>query len=67
MFKIKFCNFEYGRKNTGGYSIGIESVSGNQKYNYQCQREVRARSMVTQVITYPFCVVKLILKEIIIK
>jgi hypothetical protein len=26
MFKIKFCNFEYGRKITGGYSITIESV-----------------------------------------
>jgi hypothetical protein len=26
MFKIKFCNFEYGRKNYGGYSITIESV-----------------------------------------
>jgi hypothetical protein len=40
MFKIKFCNFEYGRKITGGYSITIESVvETDKKYNYKCQRE----------------------------
>jgi hypothetical protein len=31
MFKIKFCNFEYGRKITGGYSITIESVVETDK------------------------------------
>jgi hypothetical protein len=31
MFKIKFCNFEYGRKITGGYAITIESVVETDK------------------------------------
>jgi hypothetical protein len=26
MFKIKFCYFEYGEKNTGGYSIALNRV-----------------------------------------
>jgi hypothetical protein len=63
MFKI--CNFEYGRKNTGGYSITIESVvETDKKYNYKCQRERSApNSMVTQGITIRFVLSKLILKK----
>jgi hypothetical protein len=35
--KIKFCNFKYGEKKTGGYAITIESVvETDKKYNYKC-------------------------------
>jgi hypothetical protein len=62
MFKIKFCNFEYGRKNYRRlYAITIESVVETDKnIIINVKESVPApNSMVTQGITYPFCVVKI--------
>jgi hypothetical protein len=59
-----------GKKNTGGYSIGIESAvetEANIIINVK-ESSPETNSMVTQSITYPYCVVKInSKKEIIIK
>ncbi|WP_343694752.1 protease complex subunit PrcB family protein [Flavobacterium sp.] len=59
-----------GEKNTGGYSIGIESVEETDKNIIITVKEKNPApdAMVTQSITYPYTVVKVhSKKEIIIK
>lgn len=59
-----------GEKNTGGYSIGIEKVEETDKNIIITIKENNpaADAMVTQVITYPYTVVKVhSKKEIIVK
>ncbi|WP_264554175.1 protease complex subunit PrcB family protein [Flavobacterium sp. N2038] len=59
-----------GEKNTGGYSIGIEKVEETDQNIIITVKENNpaADAMVTQVITYPYTVVRIhSKKEIIIK
>lgn len=59
-----------GEKNTGGYSIGVEKVEETDKNIIITVKENNpaADAMVTQVITYPYTVVKIhSKKDIIIK
>jgi hypothetical protein len=68
--KSNFVILNMGEKNTGGYSIGIESVVETKENIIINVKESSPEpgSMVTQVITYPFCVVKInSKKEIIFK
>jgi hypothetical protein len=59
MYKIKFCDLEYGRKTMGGYTIGIESVVETKKILLLQVKETSPKgSMVTQVYL-SFCVVKI--------
>jgi hypothetical protein len=65
-----FVILNMGEKNTGGYSITIESVAETEKNIIINVKESSPDpgAMVTQAITYPFCVVKInSKKEIIIK
>ncbi|WP_016989128.1 protease complex subunit PrcB family protein [Flavobacterium sp. ACAM 123] len=68
--KSNFIILNMGKKNTGGYSIGIESAvetEANIIINVK-ESSPETGSMVTQSITYPYCVVKInSKKEIIIK
>jgi hypothetical protein len=65
-----FVILNMGEKSTGGYSIAIESVQETEKniiLNVQ-ESSPEPGTMVTQGITYPFCVVKInSKKEIIFK
>jgi hypothetical protein len=68
--KSNFVILNMGEKNTGGYSIGIDSVVETEKNIIISVKEISPEpdSMVTQVFTYPFCVVKInSKKEIVIK
>jgi hypothetical protein len=59
-----------GEKPTGGYSIGVENVVETDKNIIITVKETKPESdaILTQNITYPFCVVKInSKKEIIIK
>lgn len=59
-----------GEKNTGGYSIGVEKVEETDKNIIITVKENNpaADAMVTQVITYPYTVIKVhSKKEIIVK
>jgi hypothetical protein len=59
-----------GEKATGGYSIGVESVVETVKNIIITVKDNNPKpgDMVSQVITYPFCVVKInSKKDIIIK
>ncbi|MBU0942467.1 MAG: protease complex subunit PrcB family protein [Bacteroidetes bacterium] len=65
-----FVILNMGEKSTGGYSIGIESVVETDKNIVIKVKETvpKEGAMVTQAITYPFCVVKInSKKEIIIQ
>lgn len=65
-----FIVLNMGEKATGGYKIGIESVVETEKNIIVTVKEITPEkdSMVTQAITYPYCVVKInSKKEIIIK
>lgn len=65
-----FVILNMGEKATGGYSIGIDSVLETDKNIIITVKDNNPKSgaMVSQVITYPFCVVKVnSKKEIIIK
>lgn len=68
--KSNFVILNMGEKNTGGYSIAVESVVETDKNIIISVKEngPASDSMVTQDYTYPFCVVKInSKKEIIIK
>lgn len=68
--KSNFVILNMGEKNTGGYTIAIESVVETEKNIIISVKESSPDpdSMVTQGFTYPFCVVKInSKKEIIIK
>lgn len=68
--KSNFVILNMGEKNTGGYSITIESVVETDKNIIISvkEKEPEPDSMVSQSLTYPFCVVKInSKKEIIIK
>jgi len=65
-----FVILNMGEKNTGGYSITIESVAETEKNIIINVKESSPDpgAMVTQAITYPFCVVRINSKKgIIIK
>jgi hypothetical protein len=65
-----FVILNMGEKNTGGYSIGVESVVETNKNLIITVKESNPQpnSLVTQAFTYPYCVVKLnSKKDIIIK
>ena len=65
-----FVILNMGQKATSGYSIGVQSVEETDKNIIITVKEKSPEpgSMVSQVITYPFCVVKInSKKEIIIK
>lgn len=65
-----FVILNMGEKSTGGYSIAIESVQETEKNIIISVKESSPEpgTMVTQGITYPFCVVKInSKKEIIFK
>jgi hypothetical protein len=68
--KSNFVILNMGEKNTGGYSIAIESAVETEKNIIITVKESspEPESMVSQGFTYPFCVVKInSKKEIIIK
>ncbi|SDX88602.1 protease complex subunit PrcB family protein [Flavobacterium degerlachei] len=68
--KSNFVILNMGEKNTGGYSISIESVVETDKNIIISVKESSPvlGSMVSQGFSYPFCVVKInSKKEIIIK
>ncbi|UQD57255.1 protease complex subunit PrcB family protein [Flavobacterium sp. K5-23] len=65
-----FIVLNMGEKNTGGYSIGVESVVETDKNLIITVKETNPKpdSRVTMALTNPYCVVKLnSKKEIIIK
>ena len=64
-----FIILNMGEKFTGGYSIGVESVVETEKNIVIKVKETvpKEGAMVTQAITYPFCVVKINSKKDIIK
>jgi hypothetical protein len=58
MFKNVILNM--GEKIRRLFYYNRKCIETDKKYNYKCQRECSApNSMVTQGITYPFCVVKI--------
>lgn len=63
-----FIILNMGEKFTGGYSIGVESVVETEKNIVIKVKETvpKEGAMVTQAITYPFCVVKINSKKDII-
>lgn len=68
--KSNFVILNMGEKNTGGYSIAIESAVETEKNIIIAVKESspEPEAMVSQGFTYPFCVVKInSKKEIIIK
>ncbi|TDE03493.1 protease complex subunit PrcB family protein [Flavobacterium hiemivividum] len=68
--KSNFVILNMGEKNSGGYAVGVESVVETDKNIIINVKESSPEpgAMVTQVITYPFCVVKInSKKDIIIK
>lgn len=68
--KSNFVILNMGEKNTGGYSIAVESVIETDKNVIISVKESSPEpdSMVSQGFSYPFCVVKInSKKEIIIK
>ncbi len=65
-----FIVLNMGEKATGGYKIGIESVVETEKNIIITIKETipESTAMVSQVITYPYCIVKInSKKDIIIK
>jgi len=65
-----FVVLNMGEKETGGYKIGVESVVETDKNIIITVKETipETNAMVTQVMTYPYCIVKInSKKEIIIK
>ncbi len=65
-----FIVLNMGEKATGGYKIGIETVVETDKNIIITVKETlpEPNAMVTQVVTYPYCIVKInSKKEIIIK
>ncbi|MBC7845362.1 MAG: protease complex subunit PrcB family protein [Flavobacterium sp.] len=65
-----FVVLNMGEKSSGGYKIGIESVVETDKNIIITVKETipEPNAMVSQVITYPYCIVKVnSKKEIIIK
>jgi hypothetical protein len=68
--RSNFVILNMGEKSTGGYSIAVESVQETEKNIIINVKESSPEpdAMVTQGVTYPFCVVKInSKKEIIIK
>lgn len=68
--KSNFVILNMGEKNSGGYAVGVESVVETDQNIIINVKETSPKpgAMVTQVITYPFCVVKInSKKDIIIK
>ncbi|WPR70800.1 protease complex subunit PrcB family protein [Flavobacterium sp. NG2] len=59
--KSNFLILNMGEKPTGGYSIGVESVEQVADSIHVRVKEVKPETgaMVTQSITYPYCVVKI--------
>ena len=65
-----FVVLNMGEKASGGYKIGVESVVETDKNIIITVKETipEANAMVSQVMTYPYCIVKInSKKEIIIK
>ncbi len=65
-----FIVLNMGEKATGGYKIGVETVVETDKSIIITVKETlpEPNAMVTQVVTYPYCIVKInSKKEIIIK
>jgi hypothetical protein len=65
-----FIVLNMGEKTTGGYQIGIESAVETDKNIILTIKETlpEPNAMVSQVVTYPYCIVKInSKKEIIIK
>ena len=68
--KSNFVILNMGEKNSGGFAIGVEGVVETDKNIIINVKETipEPGAMVTQAITYPFCVVKInSKKDIIIK
>ncbi|WP_339919504.1 protease complex subunit PrcB family protein [uncultured Flavobacterium sp.] len=68
--RSNFVILNMGEKSTGGYSIAVESVQETEKNIIINVKESSPEldAMVTQGVTYPFCVLKInSKKEIIIK
>lgn len=68
--KSNFVILNMGEKNSGGYAVGVEGVVETDQNIIINVKETSPKpgAMVTQVITYPFCVVKInSKKDIIIK
>lgn len=68
--RSNFVILNLGEKMTGGYAVGVESVVETDKNIIITVKETSPEpdAMVSQSITYPFCVVKInSKKEIIIK
>lgn len=68
--RSNFVILNMGEKRTGGYSVAVESVQETEKNIIINVKESSPEpdAMVTQGVTYPFCVVKInSKKEIIIK
>ena len=68
--RSNFVILNMGEKSTGGYSVAVESVQETEKNIIINVKESSPEpdAMVTQGVTYPFCVVKInSKKEIIIK
>lgn len=68
--RSNFVILNLGEKMTGGYAVGVESVVETDKNIIITVKEISPEpdAMVSQSITYPFCVVKInSKKEIIIK
>jgi hypothetical protein len=59
MFKIKFCNFEYGEKIRRLFYTIESVVETDKNIIINVKESSPAPNMVTQGITYPFCVVKI--------
>ena len=59
--KSNFVILNMGQQPTGGYSIGVESVKEATDSIYIKVKEINptSGSMVTQAITYPYCVIKI--------
>jgi predicted RNase H-like nuclease len=65
-----FVVLNMGEKSSGGYKIGVESVVETDKNIIITVKETipEPNAMVTQIMTYPYCIVKInSKKEIIIK
>ena len=59
--RSNFVILNMGEKSTGGYSVAVESVQETEKNIIINVKESSPElgTMVSQVITYPFCVVKI--------
>ena len=68
--KNNICILSLGQRNTGGYSIAVESLKWNKSILYIKKKEISPAKgeMVTNALTNPYCIVVIPkAKEIIVK